>query len=173
MAIRARLCDTPPGSPCNDAAMYHCYKQCQAGLQQCSQGGRAAAGSESATCARRPRLLLTCARCFAPAPPAVALMLVDMERSYITAGFFRYTMDRRNRKALAPPRGADKPPPTRITTLKNKFLRKKEEEPEDDDDSSVSYAPAGRHNTGAPPLPRGWQHHVRPDGVCWMRHLPP
>jgi len=30
----------------------------------------------------------------APAP-AVAQMLVDMERSYITAGFFRYTMSRR------------------------------------------------------------------------------
>lgn len=27
--------------------------------------------------------------------PAVAQMLVDMERSYITAGFFRYTMMRR------------------------------------------------------------------------------
>lgn len=26
---------------------------------------------------------------------AVAQMLVDMERSYITAGFFRYTMSRR------------------------------------------------------------------------------
>jgi hypothetical protein len=36
-----------------------------------------------------PLAALSC--CFA----TVAQMLVDMERSYITAGFFRYTMSRR------------------------------------------------------------------------------
>ena len=83
------------------------------------------------------------------------MMLVEMERSYITAGFFRYTMDRRNRKALAPVKTSEKPPPTRITTLKNKFMRKKEDEVEEEDDaSSVSYAPAGRHNTGGQLLGR-------------------